>query len=601
MTDAPQADLATAINRASAKESLGTKAMGSEETSEFNAEARFIGRITVILKSIAIQNFGPFASETILHLDPEVTVLTGPNDAGKSLALRAIEILCTHNTIDGHEVNRDRIGEFKGNWSDDSEIACVGIFETTEAGMSKKGLPKHTRAGSTVTVQRRMNTAQGQIKEILDRGSSTNPQIPFSNPPQILKLPLLTEVRQEINFGSMTDAELHLIRLGFGSEFSLEQHKGLDQTARSFRIDEAQERMNEKLRRILPTRMALRFRLLEVGAQPELLAIGLIDEHRGYAPLGSRGGGVRRILNVMGALLRVNPEDGHTIVLYDEPETSLHADAQHMLRRLLESLGSHRNVQVVYTTHSPAMVNTLRPQSIRILERKRVNEKAVSLFVNNAFRENYALVRSSLGVSPADSLLYAPITIIAEGATEIQCLPLVLKKLSESGGIASDILNTLLSQAHILDGEGSSFEYMCRLAKSHNAQPVVFLDGDKQDDIVKIREKHPEVPVIALSSGIEFEEIVPRAKYIQAAAEVLEDKSGNLCESAFLEWENKASLRRSVMFSKRVERWLREEFEKPLYKPLVMRRAIEMTDIAEILTESFLLLFEAMRKVGDTL
>ena len=78
------------------------------------------------------------------------------------------------------------------------------------------------------------------------------------------------------------------------------------------------------------------------------------------------------------------------------------------------------------------MVNTLRPQSIRILERKRVNEKAVSLFVNNASRENYTLVRSSLGVSPADSLLYAPITIIAEGSTEIQCLPLVLKKLSET-------------------------------------------------------------------------------------------------------------------------------------------------------------------------
>ena len=78
------------------------------------------------------------------------------------------------------------------------------------------------------------------------------------------------------------------------------------------------------------------------------------------------------------------------------------------------------------------------------------------------------------------------------------------------GVIAPETLETLLSQAHILDGEGSSFEYMCRLAKSQNAKPVVFLDGDKQADIVKINEKHPEVPVILLSSGIEFEQIVPR-------------------------------------------------------------------------------------------
>jgi predicted ATP-dependent endonuclease of OLD family len=555
----------------------------------------------VILKSITPQHFGPFAAETTLHLDPEVTVLTGPNDAGKSLALRAIEILCTQSTIDNHEVNRDRTGEFKGKWNEDAEIACVGVFETTESTPARKGLPKGTKPGTTITVHRRMTANQGQIKEINDGRTRSNPQSPFTSPPHVLKLPLATEVRQEINFGNMTDAESHLIRLGFGPEFSLEQHKSLDQIARSFRIDEAQTRLNEKLRRILPLTMPLSFRLLEVGAQPELLGIGLIDEHRGYAPLGSRGAGVRRLLNVMGALLRVNPDSGHTIVLYDEPETSLHADAQHMLRRLLENLASNPNVQVIYTTHSPAMVNTLRPQSIRVLERRRVNDKAVSLFVNNSSRENFMLVRTSLGVSPADSLLYAPITIIAEGQTEVQCIPLVLKKLSDYGLIAVEVLDMLLSQAHILDGEGSSFEYMCRLAKSQNAKPVVFLDGDKQPDLQKLNERHPEVAVISLASGKEFEDLIPKAKYIQAAAEVLKDESGDISEAAFLEWENTAALRPSIMFSKRVERWLRDAFDKPLYKPLVMCRAIELTDVPDIQSESFEQLFEAMRQVGNIL
>lgn len=526
-------------------------------------------------------------------------MLTGANDAGKSFALRAIEILCTQNTIAANEVNRERTGEFNGNWSDDVEISCIGLFKITEASLKKKGLPKTATPGSIVTVQRRMNVDQGLISDIKDGNSRTNPNIPFTNPPQVLKLPFVTEVRQEINLGDMTDAESHLIRLGFGVAFSLEQHKSLAQIDRSFRIDEAQARLNEKLRRILPQTMPLSFRLLEVGAQPELLGIGLIDEHRGYAPLGSRGTGVRRLLNVMGALMRVNPDDGHTIVLYDEPETSLHADAQHMLRRLLESLASHPNIQVVYTTHSPAMVNALRPQSIRVLERKRMNEKAVSLFVNDAYRENYTLVRSSLGVSPADSLLYAPITIIAEGATEIQCLPLVLKKLAENGVVATEILEALLSQTHILDGEGSSFPYMCRLAKSQNAKPVVFLDGDKQADIVKIREKHPDVSVISLSEGIEFEQVVPRANYIRAAAEVLGNE--NISEGAFVEWEKNASLRPSIMFSKRVERWLQDEFGKSLRKPLVMRRAIELTDISDIQTEPFKQLVESMRKAGETL
>lgn len=555
----------------------------------------------MILKSITLRNFGPFAVETTLQVEPEVTVLTGPNDAGKSLTLRAIEVLCTQNKIDSHEVNRDRTREFKGKWSDDRDIACIGVFETTETSSGKEGLPENTKPGSTVTVQRRMNTEQGQVIDINDGKSRTNPQIPFRNPPRILKLPLATEVRQEVNFSSMTDAESHLIRLGFGPAFSFEQHKSLEQLDRSFRIAEAEARLNEKLRRILPITMPLSFKLLEVAAKPELLGIGLIDEHRGYAPLGSRGAGVRRLLNVMGALLRVNPDEGHSIVLYDEPETSLHADAQHMLRRLLESIASHTNIQVVYTTHSPAMVNTLRPKSIRILERRRVNEKAVSVFVNNSSQENYALVRSSLGISPADSLLYAPITIIAEGSTEVQCLPLVLKKLSEAGVIASETLDVLLSQTHILDGEGASFEYMCRIAKSQKARPVIFLDGDKQADIAKIKGKHPEVPVISLPAGTEFEQIVPEATYIQAVAEVLEDDSGKICEAAFVNWASKALPRPSLMFSKRVERWLRDEFDKPLYKTLVMRKAIELTAASEISTEHFVQLVKAMEQLGDTL
>ncbi len=555
----------------------------------------------MILKNITPKHFGPFAEETTLHLDPEVTVLTGPNDAGKSLALRAIEILCTQSTMDAHEVNRDRTREFKGKWNDDDEIHCIGVFEVTDVSVAKNRLPRKTKPGSTVTVRRRMNASEGQILEINDGKDRTNPSIQFTVPPQVLKLPLATEVRQEIDFRNMTDAESHLIRLGFGSAFSLEQHKSLTQIDRSFRIDEAEARLNEKLRRILPVTMPLSFKLLEINAQPELLGIGLIDEHRGYAPLGSRGAGVRRLLNIMGALLRVNPDDGHTMVLYDEPEISLHADAQHMLRRLLESIASHPNVQVVYTTHSPAMINTLRPQSIRILERKRVNEKAVSLFVSNVSRDNYTLVRSSIGVSPADSLLYAPITIIVEGSTETQCLPLVLKKLSDNGVVASAVLETLLSQTHILDGEGSSFEYMCRLAKSQNAKPVVFLDGDKQADIKKVHDKHLDVPVVSLASGTEFEQIVPRANYIQAASDVLGDENGSICEAAFLEWENRTPLRPSVMFSKRVERWLRDELNERLNKPLVMRRAVELTDVSDIQIEPFVQLYEAMRTVGDAL
>ncbi len=100
-----------------------------------------------------------------------------------------------------------------------------------------------------------MNADEGQISEVSDGKSRLSPQTLFRCPPRILKLPLATEVRQENQFWSLSDAESHLVRLGFGPAFSFEQHKSLGQVERSFRIAEAEARLNEKLRRILPVTM----------------------------------------------------------------------------------------------------------------------------------------------------------------------------------------------------------------------------------------------------------------------------------------------------------------------------------------------------------
>lgn len=334
----------------------------------------------MILKSITPRNFGPFAAESALTLDPDVTVLTGPNDVGKSLVLRAIQILCTNVVAEGHDVNRDRTGQFNGRWQDDPEVCCEAEFELTERTLGIGGIPPGFNPGSIMSVRKHMvsKSPSARVTE-LRRGDLTTTQLAqWSKFPDVLFLPLHSELREAIDLSAMTDAESHLIRLGFGNAFSIAQHKAMTEIARSFRINEGEEKLNSRLKQILPPTMPMRFKLLEVAGDAGVLGVGLIDEHSGFAPIGSRGSGVRRLLNIMGALLRLDPATGYSIVLYDEPEASLHSDAQHMLRRLLESVASHPTIQVVYSTHSPAMINTLRPQSIRVMERTCEGGKAVS-------------------------------------------------------------------------------------------------------------------------------------------------------------------------------------------------------------------------------
>jgi hypothetical protein len=391
----------------------------------------------------------------------------------------------------------------------------------------------------------------------------------------------------------LNETEIKLMQLGFGEAFP----KNLEatQSERNTRIGRAQEKLNRMIREILPPALRLEFRLSDPAGNGKELSLSLVDPLYGFVPLGSRGAGIRKLMSLMGSLLSLRNSAAPILLLIDEPENSLHADAQHTLRRLLERLADSDLIQVIYATHSPSMVNTMRPGAVRVLRRAPVNEKPTTLIENQAFNNNFATVRSSLGITPADSLLYAPVTIIVEGPTEVRVLPLLFKKLHDAGVAGFQDVEDVLSQVHFLDGTGDSYEYMCRLAKSQNARAIVFLDGDKPHAVKTLSEQHPDVPVIVLDPGQEFENLVPVPGYIAAASAVLKDK--NITTELFDEWMQKTKPKASWLLSKRVERWLDETFDRPLYKPIVMEQAVDHEKVAEIQIEPLRKLLSEMKRL----
>ena len=95
-----------------------------------------------------------------------------------------------------------------------------------------------------------------------------------------------------------------------------------------------------------------------------------------------------------------------------------------MLRGVLEELGKDPLIQVIYVTHSPSTINTMRPGSIRVLSRHQVDGVATTWIENASFEDNYIRVRSSLGLNPSDSLLYAPTAkltlVVGEDGREVE-------------------------------------------------------------------------------------------------------------------------------------------------------------------------------------
>ncbi|MCB0208409.1 MAG: AAA family ATPase [Anaerolineae bacterium] len=556
----------------------------------------------MILQNIKPHNFGPFASSVELEIEPDITVLTGQNDTGKTCLLRLIDFFCRNASVSEEDVNINRTYSANVPWEQDAEIGCTATFLTTD--FSNRYFGESVPSGDQLAIKFSLapkNKAKRVISHSRPPNTTISGGIDIKRLPKVIFLPPKDQLPTVIdlsadNLPSLADK---LLSIAFGDNPVAKVRSMQDMTFELER-DYANERLNNELQKILPASMGVEFDIRRISnSENEKLLLFLRDKYKGRTPLSRRGAGIQKIAGLMATLIGTDLKSEHVYILFDEPENSLHADAQHSLRALLEELADLPTVQVIYATHSPSMINTMRPNGMRLLSRKNENQIAVSTILNRPINENFLPVRSSLGLSPGDSLLYSPITIIVEGYTELFGLPLLLKRLYKEKFEGFQKIDQLLAQTHLLDGQGDSFEFMCRLAKSQGAHPIIFVDGDKLRQLKKTKKVHPDVPIIALKEAQEFEEIVPESIYFNALNEIT---SQNIQVDNFKKWNQTKNLPIQMMFSKRVERWLQDNHPDIRFdKPKIMKKALELVDLSEIDLLPFRKLVDNMTHLLDKL
>ncbi len=553
------------------------------------------------LRSITPEHFGPFAKPTTIELERGVTILTGPNDTGKSSVLEAIRMFCQRTKGQEHHVNMNRLGNYAGSWSADPGVR---ISAEIEIGNPLAGEPptKHDlQPGDRVKCFYPVNDPGSGYQYIDVRRGKTQlaqPNAKFRGVPRVLVLRPDATIRSVIDLSQLTQNEDQLLKLAFGRKFVVDSIKSLNAHNRSMRLGKAEETLNGRLKEILPGGMGLKFKLVDIGSEGKQIGVNLIDSVDEYVAIEQRGTGVRRLLSLMGLILLEADPSVPSIVLLDEPETSLHADAQHKLRKALENIAMNDRIQVVYSTHSPSMINPAFPERIRVLSRNRFGEIATSVISKPSYGENFQQVRISLGLTPADSLLYGLVTILVEGETEAKCLGVLLQHLENGGTAGFEGFANILESCHFVCGEGDSISYYCKLAAGQNARPIVFLDGDKPNVVRKLNEECPEVPVISLPTQMEFENLVPPARYIAALAADLQARGEDASEfsvEVFDEWSRTAGLPDRMMFSKRIDRWILERTGHSFTKHAVMEAAIKSTPATEINFKLILPLVQAVK------
>ncbi len=119
------------------------------------------------------------------------------------------------------------------------------------------------------------------------------------------------------------------------------------------------------------------------------------------------------------------------ILLLDEPGLSLHALAQSDFLAYIDKLSESR--QIIYTTHSPFMVESGRLERVRVVEDRPTEGTTVTGELQGSSEESLFPLQAALGYSIAQNLFIAKKNVLVEGPADLLLLQ-HMSALLEQGG-----------------------------------------------------------------------------------------------------------------------------------------------------------------------
>lgn len=175
--------------------------------------------------------------------------------------------------------------------------------------------------------------------------------------------------------------------------------------------------------------------------------------------------------------------DRKSILLMDEPDTYLSAEAQQDLLKVLQGLADPQDgrppVQVVYVTHSPFLLDKNHAERIRVLEKGRGYDG--TRVVRNVSRNHYEPLRSAFGAFVGETAFVGSVNLLVEGVTDQVVIAGAARQLRLlRPGVGSETLD-LNNIVIVPCGSASEVVYMLYLVRGRDAEkpPVVaLLDSD---------------------------------------------------------------------------------------------------------------------------
>ena len=120
----------------------------------------------------------------------------------------------------------------------------------------------------------------------------------------------------------------------------------------------------------------------------------ILEDGTSVTNLSERSDGLKWYISMFLQLYSSKKIHKYSLILLDEPGTSLHVIAQ---KKLLELLMQKADYQIIYTTHSPFMIDVENLQNIRLIEKTKFTE--IKNGLNSRNKETLTPILNAIGSS----------------------------------------------------------------------------------------------------------------------------------------------------------------------------------------------------------
>jgi hypothetical protein len=380
------------------------------------------------LHRVQLQNIYSF-EDAILTCDRRITAVIGPNDAGKTNILRAVDYVA------GSTPKLDFSSEMQCQFSggeptislsfivDSNDIDPLSLL-LNNARLPSSPFPLHVscqRGSLALTFGDQQQTVlEPRANELLG-GLIQSVFVQAQLRPLRARTPLTELVAgadsTEAKFFSvagLTPTDLQYILRG--------RHQGQRALA------DAAERLTGLLRSAWKQDSSLELHIQPVGAGADdrQLEIRISDRSNADVSLDRRGEGLRWFLALFVQLQEVPARPALCkVFLVDEPGVYLHPAGQADLSSFLgKGLPDGTERQIIYTTHSPFMLDRTRPHQVRVVQRAEAEGPASSIIVDKPYHSHQKVLnfwepfRRSIGLFLGDMGLLGERNLLVEGATD---------------------------------------------------------------------------------------------------------------------------------------------------------------------------------------